>query len=161
MMQHNMYWTFMWQCHALFALVFIIFFIIQCFWLYCQGNFLLLEPKGRGASFLGPCCCFNTLCETYSTLINICYTRAHSCKRLKRAKASIPPPYVAWRAGNPNRGGVPGRQAGNRFLLSLKGLQIRAPVTPVQYTYEIVGRFVFSPSRKQNCRQWYRKIVKI
>ncbi len=34
--------------------------------------------------------------------------------------------YVALRAGTPNRVVVPSRQAGNRFLGSLKGLQIRA-----------------------------------
>jgi hypothetical protein len=37
----------------------------------------------------------------------------------------IPPAYVAWRAGTKNRVVVPARQAGNRFLGSLKGLQIR------------------------------------
>ncbi len=39
---------------------------------------------------------------------------------------SIPPAFVAWRAGTSNRVVVPARQAGNRFLDSLKGLQIRA-----------------------------------
>jgi hypothetical protein len=34
--------------------------------------------------------------------------------------------YVAWQAGTTNRVVVPARQAGNRFLGSLKGLQIRA-----------------------------------
>jgi hypothetical protein len=34
--------------------------------------------------------------------------------------------YVAWRAGTTYRVVVPVRQAGNRFLSSLKGLQIRA-----------------------------------
>ncbi len=38
---------------------------------------------------------------------------------------SIPPAYVAWRAGTTNRVVVPARQAGNRFLGSLKGLQIQ------------------------------------
>jgi hypothetical protein len=38
---------------------------------------------------------------------------------------SIPPAYVAWRAGC-RRVVVPARHAGNRFLGSLKGLQIRA-----------------------------------
>jgi hypothetical protein len=36
---------------------------------------------------------------------------------------------VPWRAGTKNRVVVPARQAGNRFLVSLKGLQI-----PAQYT---------------------------
>jgi hypothetical protein len=56
--------------------------------------------------------------------------RARICKRLWRpgidAEESIPPAYVAWRAGTTNRVVVPARQAGNRFLGSLKGLQIRA-----------------------------------
>jgi hypothetical protein len=37
-----------------------------------------------------------------------------------------PPAYVALRASTSNRVVVPVRQAGNRFLGSLKGLQIRA-----------------------------------
>ncbi len=55
--------------------------------------------------------------------------RARFCKRLRRPgidfEDSIPPAYVAWRAGTTNRVVVPDRQAGNRFLGSLKGLQIR------------------------------------
>jgi hypothetical protein len=39
---------------------------------------------------------------------------------------SIPPAYVAWRAGTSNRVVVTACQTGNRFLGSLKGLQIRA-----------------------------------
>jgi hypothetical protein len=39
---------------------------------------------------------------------------------------STPPSYVAWRAGTPNRVVVQARHAGNRFLGSIKGLQIRA-----------------------------------
>jgi hypothetical protein len=38
----------------------------------------------------------------------------------------MPLTYVAWRAGKTYRVVVPIRQAGNRFLGSLKGLQIRA-----------------------------------
>jgi len=38
----------------------------------------------------------------------------------------MPPAYVAWRTGTSNRVVVPARQAGNRFLGSLIGLQIRA-----------------------------------
>ncbi len=53
-------------------------------------------------------------------------TRARICKRLKRpeidSEDSIPPAYVAWRAGATNRVVVPARQAGNRFLVSLKGI---------------------------------------
>ncbi len=52
------------------------------------------------------------------------------CKHLRSpgidSKESIPPAYVAWQAGASNRVVVPARQAGNRFLGSLKGLQIRA-----------------------------------
>jgi hypothetical protein len=41
------------------------------------------------------------------------------------AKKSTPPAYVAWRTGTTNRIVVPAHQAGNRFLGSSKGLQIR------------------------------------
>jgi hypothetical protein len=55
---------------------------------------------------------------------------ARICKRLRSpgiaSKESIPLAYVAWRAGTSNRVVVPARRAGNRFLGSLKGLQIRA-----------------------------------
>ncbi len=54
--------------------------------------------------------------------------RARICKRLRRpgidSEDSIPPAYVAWRAGMTNRVVVPARQAGNRFMGSFKGLQI-------------------------------------
>jgi hypothetical protein len=42
------------------------------------------------------------------------------------AEESIPPHYVARGAATTNRVVVPARQAGNRFLGSLKGLQIQA-----------------------------------
>jgi hypothetical protein len=42
------------------------------------------------------------------------------------SEESIQPAYVAWRVGTTNRVVVPARQAGNRFLDSLKDLQIRA-----------------------------------
>jgi hypothetical protein len=58
--------------------------------------------------------------------------RAHICKRLRRpgidSEDSIPPAYVGWRVGTTNRVVV----HGNRFLGSLKGLQIRALVSPKQ-----------------------------
>ncbi len=61
--------------------------------------------------------------------------KARICKRLQspgiESKQSIPPTYVTLRAGTPNKVDVPVRQAGNRFLDSLKGLQIRAPI--IQY----------------------------
>jgi hypothetical protein len=58
-------------------------------------------------------------------------TRARICKPRSPgidSKDSIPPAYVAWRwrAGTSDKAAVPARQAGNRFLGSLKGLQIRA-----------------------------------
>jgi hypothetical protein len=59
--------------------------------------------------------------------------QARICKRLKSpeidSKESIPPAYLAWWAGSANRVVVPARQAGNRFLGFLKGLQIRALLT--------------------------------
>ncbi len=57
--------------------------------------------------------------------------RARICKRLwnpeTNSEESIQLAYVAWRAGSTNRVVVPlpARQAGNRFLGSLTGLQIR------------------------------------
>ncbi len=60
---------------------------------------------------------------------------------------SISPAYVAWRAGAKNRVVVPARQVGNRFLGSLKGLQIRA-----QYLWSDIIKppttfpFVFVPT---------------
>jgi hypothetical protein len=57
-------------------------------------------------------------------------TRARICKRLRSpgiySSESIPPPYVTWRAGTSKSTVVPARQARNRFLGSLTGLQIRA-----------------------------------
>jgi hypothetical protein len=51
------------------------------------------------------------------------------CKRFTSTgidcKESIPPAYVSWRAGTSNRVVAPAVQAGNPFLGSLKGLQIR------------------------------------
>jgi hypothetical protein len=59
--------------------------------------------------------------------------RASICKRLKSpgidSEKSIPPAYVAWRASTPNKVVVTARQVGNRFLGSLKCLQIRALAT--------------------------------
>jgi hypothetical protein len=45
---------------------------------------------------------------------------------MRRYTESIPPAYVAWRAGTSNRVVEPACQAGNRFLGTLKGLKIRA-----------------------------------
>jgi hypothetical protein len=61
--------------------------------------------------------------------LNIVY-RARICKHLWSpgidSEESISPAYENWRAGTKNRVVVPARQAGNRFLVSLKGLQIPA-----------------------------------
>jgi hypothetical protein len=66
--------------------------------------------------------------------------RARICKRLNSpeiySKESIPQAYIAWGAGTSNRVVVPARQAGNRFLGSLKSLQIRAQpssLSPLHY----------------------------
>jgi hypothetical protein len=58
--------------------------------------------------------------------------KARICKRFKSTgidfEESIPPAYLSCRAGTTNKVVVPARQAGSRFLGSLKGLQIRAQV---------------------------------
>jgi hypothetical protein len=58
--------------------------------------------------------------------------RAHICKCFRRpgidSEDSIPPAHVAWRAVTTNRVVVLAGQAGNQFLGSLKGLQIRAQI---------------------------------
>jgi hypothetical protein len=46
--------------------------------------------------------------------------------------------YVAWRASTSTRVVVPARQAENRFLGSLKGLQIRALGIPAMNIYLLV-----------------------
>ncbi len=64
--------------------------------------------------------------------------RSRICKRLwspginsEEPTVCIPPAYAAWQACTTNRFVLPARQAGNRFLGSLKGLQIRAQYFPV------------------------------
>jgi hypothetical protein len=52
-------------------------------------------------------------------------------------KESIPPAYLACRAGTSNRVVVPVRQAGNRFLGSLEGLKIRALVSGFNSCYDV------------------------
>ncbi len=63
-------------------------------------------------------------------MILIIPARAHIFKHLESpgidSEESILPAYVSWRASATNMVIVPTRQAGNRFLGSLKGLQIRA-----------------------------------
>jgi hypothetical protein len=57
----------------------------------------------------------------------VMYLRNHICLKSPRidSEKSIPPTYVAWKAGTTHRAVVPARQAGNRFLGSLKCLKIR------------------------------------
>jgi hypothetical protein len=59
--------------------------------------------------------------------------RACICKRFWSpgidSEEMIPPAYVAWRASTTNTVVTQARRAGNRFLGSLKGLQIRAQAT--------------------------------
>ncbi len=52
--------------------------------------------------------------------------RDRICKRLRSQESTIPPAYLAWRAGTAYKIVVTALQAGNRFLGSLKGLQKRA-----------------------------------
>jgi hypothetical protein len=61
------------------------------------------------------------------------YEFGHRSRIFKRLRSpgidsneSIPPAYITWRDGTSNRVVVPARQAWNRFLGSLKGLQIKA-----------------------------------
>jgi hypothetical protein len=69
---------------------------------------------------------------------------ARNFKRLRNpgidSKELIQPAYVAWRAGTTNRVVVSARQAGNRFLGSVQGLQIRALVG--RYDNPIPNRFL-------------------
>jgi hypothetical protein len=60
------------------------------------------------------------------------------------AQESIPPTYVAWRAGTTNRVVVPARAAGNRFLGYLRGLQIRAQASGQVFKDDVNG---FSSAR--------------
>jgi hypothetical protein len=59
-----------------------------------------------------------------------CVAWAPVCQRLSSpgmdSEESIPQAFVAWWPSSTNRVVVPARQAGNRFLGSSKGLQIRA-----------------------------------
>jgi hypothetical protein len=68
-------------------------------------------------------------CLSYSTEGRNC-TLCTNCKLLRSpgmdSKESILPAYLAWWAGTSNMGCRTARQSGNRWLGSLKGLQIRA-----------------------------------
>jgi hypothetical protein len=52
----------------------------------------------------------------------------HGSNQTKSVFVNLFRAYIAWRAGTTSRVIVPARQSGNRFLGSLKGLQIRALV---------------------------------
>jgi hypothetical protein len=54
---------------------------------------------------------------------------------LRILEESIPPAYVSWRADMKKRVVAPARQAGNGFLGSLKGLQLRARLCIVGLSY--------------------------
>jgi hypothetical protein len=88
---------------------------------YIYQSILSLPPKRKGK---------RSIVALYTTNIIVRNSWARIFKPLWSpgidAKESIPTAYVAWRAGTSNRVVVPARQAGNRFLGSLKGLQIRA-----------------------------------
>ncbi len=79
-------------------------------------------------------------------------TWARICKRLWSIgidpEESILPAYVAWRAGTPNRAFVLSRRAGNRFLGSLKDLQIRA-LSPNLYFKEPRNQFRYDRPVRQ------------
>jgi hypothetical protein len=68
---------------------------------------------------------------------------ARICKRLRRpgidSEESVPPSYEAWQAGPTKRVIVPARQAGNRFLGSLKGLQIRVQASGQIFKDDVNG----------------------
>jgi hypothetical protein len=68
---------------------------------------------------------------------------------------SIPPAYVAWRAGKKNKVVVPARQDGNRFLVYLKGLQIPSQYTPPNSSLSPICTLWLKPS----LRTRYQKIL--
>jgi hypothetical protein len=90
-------------------------------------------PEAGRSDFSNKSCIFHVgslMCGPRTYEKNSEKTRAHICKRLWSpgidSEESISPAYGAWRASTTNRAIVPARQAGNRFLGSLKGLQILA-----------------------------------
>jgi hypothetical protein len=94
---------------------------------------------------------------TTAQYISILIGRARICKGLWSpdidSKELISPGNVAWRAGTTNRVAVPSHQAGNRFLGSLKGLQIRAQLTDNMF---LVGG---DPCMRKGCRVHIRSKV--
>ncbi len=83
---------------------------------------------------------------TESVMSGIHYMlRVRICKRFRNpgidSKESISPAYTAWRAGTTNIVIAPASQAGNRFLGSVKGLQILAQVIFVLPVLHRFGNF--------------------
>jgi hypothetical protein len=67
------------------------------------------------------------------------HLRARICTHVSGAHLANPPAYMACRAGTSNRVVVPACHTGNRFLGSLKGLQIRAQhIDVMRNTYRAV-----------------------
>ncbi len=100
--------------------------------------------------------------STFLPFTCIVKARARTCKNLRSpgiySEESIPSAYVAWRATTSNRVVVPARQAGNRFLDSLKGLQIlalrpdctfREPVNPTRKR-----GFLYVPAERPGSPVW-------
>ncbi len=63
-----------------------------------------------------------------TSLQNAIRAPINKCLRSPGIEESIPPAYEAWQAGTPNRIFFLARLAVNRFMGSLKGLQIWAPL---------------------------------
>jgi hypothetical protein len=105
--------------------------MLQCrTFTYCAGldsetSKLLDHPKTK--AYEGKFCRFAVTKRVLkqsvlSQQLNLNRARIFKCLRSPgiNSKESIPPAYVAWRAGISNKGIVPARQAGNRFLGLLK-----------------------------------------
>jgi hypothetical protein len=76
--------------------------------------------------------------------------RARTCKRLwSDSEESISPTNVAWRDGTKKWVVVPARQAGNRFLVSLKGLQIPAQMSWLPFFHSTIPQSIFCHSSNQ------------
>jgi hypothetical protein len=95
---------------------------LHCYYFHNEMDIVTVSPCLRVLPYEHRI--YNNSCKPY--IVN----RDRICKRLWSpgidSWESILPAYVAWRASTTNRVFVPARQAGNRFLCTLKGLQIRA-----------------------------------
>jgi hypothetical protein len=67
------------------------------------------------------------------------------------SEESIPTANVAWQVGTKNRVVVPARQTGNRFLGSLRGLQIRAlfELQDIQYIKKINALHILHDNKER------------